>query len=288
MTALATGAAARGAATAQGPEHATLAPRLRMGLVACLLLASAATAAPDAAPGAQPSQRPSQADTPRQPDAGPDLDAATSAIVAGTNDFRRKHDLPKLESDPRLAQTAQDFARYMAKTGRYGHQLKGTGPAQRARAQGYDYCLIAENIGRQFDSRGFTTDGLAAGFVEGWKQSPGHRKNMLDADLTEIGVGIARSANTGYYYAVQLFGRPRSASISFQVDNATQTSVEYQLGEENFRLAPRYRRTHRLCRPAQLRFVWGSGREATTVHPSSGADYRVVRDDAGQLQLNRR
>ena len=41
------------------------------------------------------------------------------------------------------------------------------------------------------NSSGFTPKELADGFLEGWKQSPGHRKNMLDPDVTQIGVGVA-------------------------------------------------------------------------------------------------
>jgi hypothetical protein len=34
---------------------------------------------------------------------------------------------------------------------------------------------------------------------------------MLDPDVREIGVGVARSNKTGRYYAVEDFGRPLSA-----------------------------------------------------------------------------
>jgi uncharacterized protein YkwD len=43
--------------------------------------------------------------------------------------------------------------------------------------------------------------------VEGWKRSPGHRRNLLAREATQTGVAVARS-DQGYYYAVQLFGRP--------------------------------------------------------------------------------
>lgn len=43
----------------------------------------------------------------------------------------------------------------------------------------------------------------------------GHRTNMLDADVVETGVAIAPRTYKGHsdYFAVQLFGRPRSASV---------------------------------------------------------------------------
>ena len=80
--------------------------------------------------------------------------------------------------------------------------------AERARRHGYAWCFIAENIAYQYDSRGFATESLAHGIVEGWKKSAGHRRNLLAREATHTGVAVARSEKTGYYYAVQLFGRP--------------------------------------------------------------------------------
>jgi len=228
------------------------------------------------------------ADASSRSDHRPNLDAATEAVVERTNAFRHKQNLAPLEVDADLTRTAQHFARYMAKTGRYGHRLNGSGPAERAGSHGYDYCIIAENIGRQFDSRGFSTERLVSGFVEGWKKSPGHRKNMVAPNVTEIGVGIARSEDSGYYYAVQLFGRPRSAMFSFELKNETDTTVDYSVGDESFRLPPRYRRTHRLCQPEPVRVEWSSERETATRNPRGGEAYRIVRGDDGRFQLQGR
>ena len=46
---------------------------------------------------------------------------------------------------------------------------------------------------------------------------------MLDADATETGISVARSEHTGYYYAVQMFGRPKSDAIEFQISNRSST-----------------------------------------------------------------
>ena len=54
-------------------------------------------------------------------------------------------------------------------------------------------------------------DKLAEDFVQGWKDSEGHRKNMADENMMHVGVAVARSPATGGYYAVQLFGRPSRA-----------------------------------------------------------------------------
>ena len=66
-------------------------------------------------------------------------------------------------------------------------------PAIRAKNAGYAYCQIGENLASASDSRGFSADGYAKLAVEGWEHSPGHRKNMLLAPVTETGVAIAKS-----------------------------------------------------------------------------------------------
>jgi hypothetical protein len=87
--------------------------------------------------------------------------------------------------------------------------------------------------------------------LEGWQNSPEHRKTMLDAALTEIGVGIA-CGDDGRYFGVQMFGRPKDAAIRFTVGNRAGREVEYRAGEQRFRLPPRTERTHAVCRPLTL------------------------------------
>src|SRR5262249_11269618 len=104
----------------------------------------------------------------------------------------------------------------------------------------------------QYNSRGFTTDELARGFFEAWKNSPGHRKNMLDPDVTETGVAIAHSDKSGYYYAVQMFGRPKSLAIEFRLSDQSDSPIEYRIGSQSFTLEPHYIRTHTRCRPEEV------------------------------------
>src|SRR5262245_49796324 len=106
----------------------------------------------------------------------PDLAAATAYIVEKTNELRGKEGRPRVSVDPKLTQTARDFADYMARTGRYGHTADGSRPADRVAKHRYEYCIVAENIAYAFDSAGFTSEELGKKFVDGWKESPGHRK----------------------------------------------------------------------------------------------------------------
>ena len=181
-------------------------------------------------------------------------DAAEQGIVDQTNAFRRRQGRDALEVNDALAQAAQKFARYMAETGRYGHQADGRTPVERVVAAGYEYCAVRENIAYAFRSDGFSTDRLIENFVTGWKESPGHRRNMLARHVTETGVSIAKSEQ-GTYFAVQLFARPKSAAVAFEVQNQSPLTVSYRLGDREFSLSPRMTRTHRGCQPRTVKFL---------------------------------
>ena len=244
--------------------------------MAPLLVATACLLAPPAG-----TTDPEQIKPPAVADTGPrpDLAAVAGRIVTATADFRKTEGRPAVTVSPRLTAAARAFAGYMATTDRYGHTADGRQPADRATAKGYDYCLVLENIAYAFDSRGFADGALADGFVVGWKESPGHRRNMLDPDATETGVGVARSSATGHYYAVQLFGRPKAAAVTVRVANRAGVAVEYAVGGEPFTLPPQVVRTHTLCRPAEVVLRWpGDGVPPTTLRPAGAARLVVTRD----------
>ena len=218
----------------------------------------------------------------------PDLRRVESLIVDGTNAFRRTADVAGLASNAALKSAAADFAAYMARTDRYGHEADGRGPAQRAAAHGYDYCIVLENIAYEQSSVGFETRELAGGLVDGWRRSPPHRRNMLDPAVTDIGVGVAHSGRTGRYYAVQLFGLPHSARISFSIANRAPMTVRYSLGQKSYRLEPRATNTHEQCTVPTLSVRGPDGRTESTEQPKNGERFAVVPDGAGGVRLERR
>ncbi|HEY4261398.1 MAG TPA: CAP domain-containing protein, partial [Schlesneria sp.] len=121
--------------------------------------------------------------------------------------------------------------------------------------------------------------------TEGWKHSPGHRKNMLDRDVTETGVAVAWSKETGHYYAVQMFGRPKSLAIEFQIANEAGASVQYQIDEHTFSLPPRLIRTHHICRPVPITFIWSSAKDdRQVVTPKTHEHFSVIKD-SGKFQI---
>ena len=130
------------------------------------------------------------ADFLESPAAGPELAKAEKEIFRSTNEFRKQNGRSELTESKKLNRAAAYFAAYMARTEKYGHEADGNRPAERVELYDYDYCIAAENIAFRMNSAGFSTDELATGFFKGWKNSPPHRENLLDPDLTEIGIAI--------------------------------------------------------------------------------------------------
>jgi uncharacterized protein YkwD len=126
-------------------------------------------------------------------------------MLARTNDVRRRQGLAPLAASPLLDRVSQEHAEDMLLRSYFGHQSpEGLGPTERARADGY-HSGIGENLVEQ---RFSTAEALAA-----WLESPGHRRNILDPDSREMGLGLAIGAGYdaapgGYRVVwVQSFGR---------------------------------------------------------------------------------
>ena len=209
----------------------------------------------------------------------PDIEAAVKQILDQTNAFRKEEGRKPVEVNKELTATARSFARFMAEHDKYGHTADGTQPADRAKKAGYEYCIVLENIAYQYSSAGFRAEELAGGFFQGWKKSPGHRKNMLDPDVTETGVAVDFSPKTGHFYAVQMFGRPQSQRIEFKIANAAGEVISYTLGDRKFDLPAGFTRTHQECRPPTLTL----GEEK--VQPTNGASYRVEKGAGRSVTL---
>jgi len=205
-------------------------------------------------------------------------------IVQQTNAFREVQHRAPVTSAAGLTEAAQAFADLMARTDRYGHEADGREPPERARQHGYDYCIVSENIAYRHRKPEFERHELAQSLVEGWENSSVHRRNLLDPDVRDTGVGIAKSRKTGRWYAVQMFGLPKDAQIRFQVANETPQTIRYRLGERSFELEPRLTRTHLQCRDAEVS-VGSPDQPAKTIHPRTGKRYEVQRDTDGQWSV---
>jgi uncharacterized protein YkwD len=222
----------------------------------------------------------------------PDLARAGELITKHTNQFRTQHQSGELKVNPQLTRDAQDYADRLAKTDTFSHTADGKRPSQRITEHGYQFSMVAENIAWEYDSVGYTTGALARAFVTGWRHSPGHRKNMLDPYLEEIGVGVARSAKTGHYYAVQDFGRPKSKAIVFKITNEADAPVRYTVDGKAFTIEPHYTVTHQRARSAEVDFQ-GAGSKGDSekegdeiFHPKNGAQFTIRGDPKGGFTVD--
>jgi uncharacterized protein YkwD len=207
----------------------------------------------------------------------PDLARVTQLIVDRTNEIRRREGKRELKIESHLSDAAQAFAEFMARTDKYGHTADGKEPWERGKEHSYAYCLFLENIAYQYSPASFTVEELARGFMDGWEHSPPHRKNLLDADIYDLGVGVAYSAKSGRYYVVQDFGRPKSKEIVFQVTNDTDATLNYKVDGKTQAIEPGYTITHTRCRPPEV--VFSPVDERKTYHP--GNDAHFIIDKAG-------
>jgi uncharacterized protein YkwD len=132
---------------------------------------------------------------------------AGEALVCDINVARADNGLRPLRSDPRLAAGAQWMAADMAAHHYFAHRSSdGRTLADRIAPTGYlpaaPTWLLSENLGW---GSGVLSSPLAV--VLGWMDSPGHRENMLDPALTDIGIGIAPGpADVGGMVYVADFG----------------------------------------------------------------------------------
>ncbi len=152
-------------------------------------------------------------------EARPDLKARTNAggylpesvecqALQKMNAFRRKHGKGPLTLSATLGAAAEHHSADMASRNYFDHNLRG-GPTwdQNIRQHGYRAFPIGENIAAGM--------GSAAGVVNAWKQSPEHRRGMLDGDYGAVGIGRAYDASSEYgYYWTADFGGPVDHAIS--------------------------------------------------------------------------
>ncbi|GGD16275.1 SafA/ExsA family spore coat assembly protein [Pontibacillus salipaludis] len=125
-----------------------------------------------------------------------DIKSVEQEVIRLTNKERAKQGLPALKSDWQLSRVARYKSRDMRDQGYFAHNSPTYGsPFEMMKSFNISYRKAAENI-----AAGQRTPQEV---VQAWMDSPGHRKNILDKDLTYIGVGYAEGGSYGYYWTQQ-------------------------------------------------------------------------------------
>lgn len=148
------------------------------------------------------------------------------AIHEEVNEFRVEHGASRLSYDSQLAGIALGHSARMAEVGQIYHSGPDGSMEDRYRRAGYEcrvpisgnrYATGAENVAQTwYRTAVTTTEGvvtydsvaeLAAGVVEQWAGSPGHRENMLRPYWRREGIGVAVAVVDGDYavYVTQNF-----------------------------------------------------------------------------------
>lgn len=117
-----------------------------------------------------------------------------------TNEERKKKDIAPLVLNAPLSKIARAHSLNMATQGKMEHKLDDKTPFDRLRDASFNFLTAAENIAA--GENGITLPMI----MKAWMESKGHSGNILEAEYTDIGVGIARDKE-GKIYFTQVFAR---------------------------------------------------------------------------------
>lgn len=134
---------------------------------------------------------------------------SSTRLLDSANKERVARKQPPLHVNNKLGQAAQQKAEDMAAHDYWSHTTpSGQEPWVFIQQSGYNYSQVAENL-----AYGFTTSN---GVTSGWMNSPLHRKNLLNSELSDVGFGIANVANYQnrgpQTIVVAMYGKPAMAA----------------------------------------------------------------------------
>jgi hypothetical protein len=130
-------------------------------------------------------------------------------LMRATNEDRAQQGLGPLKWDAALARAAQRHAELMVGRGALSHQYSGEADlVTRVGQQGAHFRVVAENLAVAPNPGAVETE---------WMHSPPHRRNILDARLNEIGIGLVRQG--GNLWAVEDFSAGVAAIGSSQIEH---------------------------------------------------------------------
>ncbi|MFJ7335910.1 CAP domain-containing protein [Streptomyces sp. NPDC101116] len=117
------------------------------------------------------------------------------SIVLLVNAERRKAGCGAVKQHAKLNSAAQRHSDDMRARGFFDHVSPGgRGPGQRITAAGYRWSTYGENIARGQASAGPV--------MSSWMSSSGHRRNILNCHVKEIGIGISRGVGGPWWTQV--------------------------------------------------------------------------------------
>jgi len=143
------------------------------------------------------------------------VDAGRTASLVSA--YRAQNGLGAVSIDSRLMQAAAAQARAMGERDRIGHGVDGS-LGRRVNAVGYAWGAAAENLGAGYPD--------LESAIAGWRNSAGHRQNLLNTYVTEIGVAAvatpAGSRHRAYWALILAAPRPQPVAAGPFATGAVQ------------------------------------------------------------------
>lgn len=141
---------------------------------------------------------------------------AAFELFHAANQARANNNLPPLTWDSSLAQAAAQHSQQMAERRTLSHQFPGElDLAARTGQAGAHFRKIAENVALGPSAPVLHTQ---------WMKSPPHRANILDPQLTSIGIAVIRS--DGYLYATEDFATKVAALSPAEIEEQISSLIE--------------------------------------------------------------
>ena len=115
----------------------------------------------------------------------------SEAVRELVNQYRKQNGLKPLTINASLSEAAKNHSRDLAKWDRISHfGSDGSNPWDRVKRTGYNARLAAENVG--------TGQVTIEEVFKGWKESPGHNKNLLLTDAEHMGIALVQDPKTEF------------------------------------------------------------------------------------------
>lgn len=123
--------------------------------------------------------------------------SAVQQVVDITNARRAENGLGALRTNAALGRAAQAHSKDQAATNTMTHRgSDGSNAGTRIDRTGYRWNTYGENVASAYRD--------ARSVMSGWMNSSGHRANILNGNVTEIGIGLAHAADGTPYWTMVL------------------------------------------------------------------------------------
>ncbi len=136
-----------------------------------------------------------------------------SNILDQINYQRELRGVTPLREDSRLNTAALNKSTNMIEDDYFEHYANGLSPWDFMREQKYDYLYAGENLAMDFKT--------SEGMVRAWMSSPAHRRNILNPDFEDIGIGVVKGeysdskGDRETIMVTNMFGREKPKIIQF-------------------------------------------------------------------------